>query len=490
MARAAHACAVLLAAACLGYYGLVLLEQDPPVWPDEALFADAALHLLQDGEMRTELMAGLLPGIERRTYWIPPLHPLGLTAVFALFGPGVVPMRSLSLFAALVVLLLTAALAQRIGLGRIGGAAAALLLATDVVFLRGARIGRMDVLCLVFILAALWFASRPTPAGRASGPDRTPLWAGMASGLALLSHPAGAVAPASVALAYALWPAAPRRRLLGGFALGFGLVLLAWTLYALADPTSFLAQMHLQFQRKGASSPLAWTSLVETLRMSFDQYQGAGLAGRVAWLVGGVGLLLGGLRRERRVVLVAAAATLAVLLVGREIWYPVYLVPFVALGLAVPFAEAARLPSRWKLVLAAPLLLGAWIAQQNLAYERWLARRPATDYTSYCRDISAALPEGARVLVAAIPDPYFGLVARDDLELRSFVPLGMPVDRAAERAVLEASDYVVTGARTPSKAVRELVRRRGVPVARIQQGYFAAVYRIVGAQRAEGERSP
>ena len=61
------------------------------------------------------------------------------------------------------------------------------------------------------------------------------------------------------------------------------------------------------------------------------------------------------------------------------------------------------------------------------------------DHTRPLRD-----PLHSTVLLAAIPDPYFGLLdINQSYRFYEFVPLGVPVDRAEAEQVLARVDYVV-----------------------------------------------
>ena len=112
---------LLLAAASIAWFcfsAKLLLLKYPPVWPDEACFASPAINLLQHHEMSTQVLTGALPGIEKHTYWMPPLYFLYVALVFLLTGPSLVALRLASFAPAVGVLLLTYLLARRVGLGR------------------------------------------------------------------------------------------------------------------------------------------------------------------------------------------------------------------------------------------------------------------------------------------------------------------------------------------------------------------------------------
>jgi len=58
------------------------------VAPNEGWFADPAIHLATQGFFGTTILDSSgtwLEGLDRHTYWILPLHPLALAAVYRVF---------------------------------------------------------------------------------------------------------------------------------------------------------------------------------------------------------------------------------------------------------------------------------------------------------------------------------------------------------------------------------------------------------------------
>ena len=136
--RAVAFCIAVAAVGWFAFFAKALLLKYPPIGPDEAFFSDPAINLLHHGTMSTDLLDGALPGIGRRTYWMPPVYFLYVASVFRFSGAGVVPLRLASIAAAVAVLILTYLVALRTGLGRWTSLLAMALVAVDAVFLRGA----------------------------------------------------------------------------------------------------------------------------------------------------------------------------------------------------------------------------------------------------------------------------------------------------------------------------------------------------------------
>ena len=485
--RLARICLILLTAASLAeyaYHASVLFLKYPPVWPDEPILAQPADNLIHHGEMGTPLM-DMLPGMTERTptYWMPPVYFLYLCPFFAAFGSGIVVMRLSTLFAAAAVLVLLYVIGRRAGLGRFLAMFPPAILAVDQVFLRGSLIGRMEMLTLALVLVTLW-----------QWLNRSPSWVrsflcGLTAGLAVLSHPMGMMAPLAVLAGELIFPHGPRRRNLLAMIGGCLLVGLAWGAYILQDTASFIAQFSPMMSHKaGRREPL-----VVRLHVNLTQYGRDYAYAAVFWILGFTGLVVAAIKRkELWTVVILQVVSFALIVWSVEMWYPVYMVPLSCLGAAFLLHFSQKLfDSRYgglatSLALVVAVAVG-WFAWKNLSDIRQIDRvqnvqyADGTDYSEFCRQISDALPHGSRVILSSKPDPYFGLVKRQDLELREYC--WGPIDREEYRKVIESYDYVVVGGIISNDQLRELVLNRGeiVKVVRpgVNGGYMGIVVRIV-----------
>ncbi len=474
--------AALIAAAV---YGVALLRHDPAPWPDEALFANPAVSLLRHGHLGTDVMAGYLPHIAERTYWMPPLYFVVLAPWFAVFGVGLGAMRAFSLVAGAAALVLTWRLARRAGLPEHAANIAVALLAVDGVFLRAARVGRMDVLALALALAAVerLLAAR-------TGAPRAAFAAGLLAALATTTHPLAGAALAVVGADLSLRRDVPSLRAAAkGAAAPLGL----WGLYIFRDPSSFVAQFGAQLARKASRHPWSFASMRSSLTMNLDQYRDASnpsvvdphAAAVALWCVGTVGLVWGALRSPslRPVLALHAALGLAVL-TSMEMWYPVYVLPTVALGAAALLADVTVRGARRTVVAVVVLGVGATfgvrsLTRQQALLERWSELGTDGDYDAFCTRVGALIPRGATVFVSVLPDVTLGLLGRDDLRLRTFVPEGLPVAPAAVRAGLDDATVIVTGPWAPGTVADVVGPQRGRLLGLVgnsPEGYQARVW--------------
>jgi 4-amino-4-deoxy-L-arabinose transferase-like glycosyltransferase len=487
-----------------------LLLNYPPVWPDEACFANPAINLLQHGHLSTDLLQGALPGIEKHTYWMPPLYFIYLAGVFLLAGPSLEALRIASLVPALGLLVLTYVLARRVGLGRWLSLLPIAILTVDAVFLRGALVGRMDMLALFLTLLALWFATT----GNLRNARSTRLFVvGVICGLPAMVHPVGAIAPASVFIWFLLSPETRTRRCILLFLAGLLVVALSWLCYILVDPSSFLGQFGAQLARKSArhTSLHSITASVSILSQQYAAHFGRLV--EVIWappllLLGIIGLILRGRTpaftelqlRNRRLLLCCELLAAALVLWGGEMWYLVYLIPIAAIGLCLLLRELVRRwPSDWEGIGVLLALIGIWICgfvwinvkhvvtvkNSNVAAE--------SDYKYFSGEISQSIPSGSRVLLAIVPDPYFVLRNRPDLVLREYVPDNLPVPHDVYLRYLANADYIVLGEpQTFALTVEDFVQLHGTLIGTVGtsgKGYFARIYKVNHPAQNSGEIS-
>jgi 4-amino-4-deoxy-L-arabinose transferase-like glycosyltransferase len=427
----------------------------PPVWPDEGLFADPALSWLRSWTLATPLLADVFPGMAERTYWMPPLHFFYLAAFMAIFGEHIEALRLSSLFAAALVLWAV----WHIGRQRMpkGSAAAwwpVLLLMTSVLFVRGALVARMEMLTLLWILLALDQTARLwSPQARL----RHAFAAGACSGLACLTHPIGVVAPLA-ALGAGLFAGptggAAAARHVAVFAATALAIVTPWLVYIALDVPEFLAQMGAQLERKqGMLGPWDRALALWSLLSPHASIRIATAALAVAGLWGGARLVRGDPRWMPFAL--ATPLLLAVATGTLELWYVLYPLSFVALGTLGWVAERPPTARTW--IASGVLVI---FAALNAALLSGTALRSARtrDYRAWTAALEACaiapLPDGTRVLLNSIPDPYPAILAhRDRLHLRH-VP---PRDVVRGGLTLDTVDVLILGPTQLDQALETVV---------------------------------
>ena len=517
----------------IAYYGYLsgqLLLSYPHAWPDEPLFAEPALGLLR-GSFGTPSMAGTLPGIEDHTLWMPPLYFGYLALWFAVLGPDLATMRCGSSLMAAITIGIVLWIGRRIWKWSTPAILVALVVfTTDHVWLRGSLVGRMDMLTLAttwFGIAALLYVrgerdncsiGNMSGIGRAvfdgtlhdSEPmrGRQSVLLGGLAGVPVLVHPAGVIAPLTVGTGLLLLSRGTIRRHLlhvSVFSIGGLIVGLPWLAYAATHATDFCAQLSAQVGRKAAKHGLV--DLAFAFDVNAHQYEMAASLPAAMWTIGCIGLCCAAVRSAAgRVLFIAHALSLTLMIYGCEMWYPIFAVPGTALGTGWLVHNASRSwlafrsgsgdaehrrprPSTvWECVGGgvAVVVLTAF-AWANVDFLRRLDTSQGTfaaagsSYRAWCREFSRHLPPHSVVYICACPDPYFGLWLRDDLTLLEFLPAGLPHSADDFQRRLSNVDVVIVTEQLPDARILPYLQAEFVPVARVGKkdgsGYVGFVCR-------------
>ena len=88
-------------------FNLFKLDQFPPSWPDESLYADVAYNLKHHYQLSSSLWQHFVPQTEYRALWYPPLHFHLVAFSHFLFGFSLFSQRLISLVATSGVLILS-----------------------------------------------------------------------------------------------------------------------------------------------------------------------------------------------------------------------------------------------------------------------------------------------------------------------------------------------------------------------------------------------
>ncbi|MCR4326257.1 MAG: glycosyltransferase family 39 protein [Candidatus Roizmanbacteria bacterium] len=395
----------------------------PSVWPDEAIFADTARTITLRGTMATHLFSDIIPGMQERALWYPPLYFYLLSWWTRFTAFDIVSIRLLSVLSSCLSLIMVYVFSLRITQQKWFGVLTMILLGIDYSFLRAGQVGRMDSLTLLWIITATYAGYE----GRIGSSLMWLLIAGVASGLAVLTHPLGCIAPAVLAI-YLLITKHSYRRLIIEYSVFFAPIAMAalgWYWWIGQDIAVFITQYQLQFARK-ANSPFFVVTSVQNYwswRLLFLLYIG-------------ICVYAGTLRKQLRLMqllTIGIVVAVIILMWGKEMWYTLYLQPWVVLFLIFVIHACAIRKLAYGMV-AVYLIL-------NL----WLIRSPMIQYPSYAHLQSAlahTLPQNGTIYLSQIPDPYF--IVRDQspaVKLLEF--LTVPVSDELYERLLAKSDYLI-----------------------------------------------
>jgi 4-amino-4-deoxy-L-arabinose transferase-like glycosyltransferase len=233
-----------LAAALIVYF---LLARQTAVagyiWSNEAWFASPAFTLIHKGYLGTTIVESQgtwMEGIDRHTYWIPPLHSLLQALWYWLFGFGLLQLRYLSIVAGAVVLLSWYGIVSLLTGNRGIALLSIVIPATDARFLMFAALGRPDAACAAFgtlgWLAYLHLRERSLPQAVLAGSSLT--------AASCLVHPCGELYASGLLLLGLYFD----RRRVGGrhfflLTAPYAAAFSAWGLYIFQAPSQFAGQI-------------------------------------------------------------------------------------------------------------------------------------------------------------------------------------------------------------------------------------------------------
>jgi 4-amino-4-deoxy-L-arabinose transferase-like glycosyltransferase len=440
---------------------LPLLTKYPTPGGDEPGFVDVAINLNTRGVLGTPAYRDLLPGADTHVYWQPPMYFVGLAGWFSMAGTGLVQARTFSLLWAVLIVVLVFVLARQ-DAPTAASMAAAALLAVSYYLTNRAKVARMDAMCIALTLSAL-LAYRLARDRTGVGLFAT---SGAVAGLALLTHPLGIVAIATLAIERVLSLGRAvfvdvRTYVLMSCC---GLVAALWLALILQDLDSFRLQMAAQFERKALlGSYWHQFSMARTHVVSVTVVCGA-----ATWL------LFTSVRRKEptSVVAIAFALSFAAATSGRETGYFSYFYP---LGCAAVAVALDRVPRARVLVY-----LGVAFAIANelavLGYDVYRYRD--RDYDALAKTVREVVPPGRCVFLGPSgATPYFALLRRNPMRIA--VPVSTP-DPEAHRRVAEACGYIaVEGTVTYMPDVDRLLRDE-TPLVVVDQGpgYRLEIYDV------------
>ena len=280
----------------------------PPVNVDEASFFSPAYNLATEGRLASPVHRLFLPGAANFTYWMPPFYLVLLGLWLKLTTPTLLAAKCFST----LLILVSAWTVSKLTHHRTGKIWLSVLLLICPFVLITAAFVRMEALGILLIILSMLAVRR----------ELRPHWKGLLAGLCLMTHPALLACAAALALTECRRGWKPFLL----FSIATLIVISPYIWYILQQPDTFLAQMQLQFARKGKAS-------ITDLQVSYILQSVPLCALALIWLI------RTRMDRDIRTFLVTGTVlTLVVVLKSNEFNYQVYTIPYV-LGTLALFLE-------------------------------------------------------------------------------------------------------------------------------------------------------
>jgi 4-amino-4-deoxy-L-arabinose transferase-like glycosyltransferase len=373
---------------------LPLLTSWPVLWPDEVHFADIARTFAEHGYLGTTLIKGM----ENHVYWQPPMYFVILAGVIKVVGFDIVALRIFSILVGLAIIILTYQIAVRASNNLVVPRLTLLFLAVNPLFVNYIKLVRMDGVCMLWNLLAIYSAL--------STRERVWIPATFVA-LACFTHPFGLIGACAFFL-FALFAEEGKKRwqnilvLISVLAIGFGL----WGAYIAEDIPSFLFQMNFQFARKASNTVVAPVQFIKSFwRMPL-------------WLPAtliALGLLWSEFfsNRSRAIRLLSLHLLISVMIVALtfELFYHLYVLPYASMAIALMLWLWSRSGRRHFVSTAVSLLLIAnslvYFGYVNVLVHVRLKQK--AEYKTIVQDVEQHLAPNSTLMLSGLPSLFWGL---------------------------------------------------------------------------------
>lgn len=406
----------------------------PPVWPDEAEYADVSLNVLKSGQMKTELFNEIYQDKTINSY--PPILFYFYAGLYKLFGFSIEVQRTFAIISGLLFLVISYFILNKLLNNHWSIYVSLGLLLTDWTFMRAARVSRPEifVMLLSFIGFLIILNSKKT---------RQSLISGILFGLAFLIHPF-AILNIIITVVFLIFRdrfGAIKKLIL--FFIPLFLALVFWLSLLNFNIGYFLEGIHTQELRK-AMEPGYFTQFFYVQDYGYVFLNLSLIFGSVFSLIY---LMANKNIKFRSFLIIALIVSWLFIFKGKQGWYYVYPIPFIYFSYGVIIKnEFKNIKTSIVPYVAIVLMALSTVLNSKLNYQFFaMFQNGAFSYELFNKSVLAAIPDNSTVFISSIPDPYFALKKEKKVNLRHFIAGPGLKDKYLE--TLDKSDYVVyTGA--------------------------------------------
>ncbi|MBE7412680.1 MAG: hypothetical protein L6Q54_13645 [Leptospiraceae bacterium] len=367
------------------------------------MFFSPAHEFYLTGILKTEVLRGLIPGMEKVTLWMPPVYMLYLSGVFHFFSPDIFIARMASSLAALGSAFLLYTFLGQWKISQKKRILIFVLVLTDFLFIKTTHSSRMESLCLFFALGGLNILGKYISEKSFLGM----ILAGVFFSFSFLSHPFGAVYGV-VSLYFLYEKNFFQLKSLIFLLVGFLLPLLVWASYIIPYYDLFLLQFGAQFSRK--SELFSTFSQITKIKIIVSSFRFP-FVRLFLFFVLGLGLFLyrKNLKSENNGLFQFAVfwllSILLFLYISSESWYVVYIIPPVAILTGLFFGKKEIIPKGIVfLSIGLNIFILVWVVIQNFI----IIDTPKKTNEFYSL-IENEIINKNKIYIQSIPDPYFYL---------------------------------------------------------------------------------
>lgn len=459
----------------------ILLLKDPVIWPDEPIFFNAARNFIESGLITTDIHGKLAPYLKNNIYAYPPLYFYLLGLWIKIFGEDIEVLRGLSVFIGIGTLGVFFYLSYKLTRSNFYSLLSTLYLSLDYSFSRAARLIRMEGLTLFFSLTAFLFLflaldKKKELQGRLISKENKSLFllVGLFAGLSLLTHPMGVIAPMMLITCIFFLPSKISEKIKIMAVTGIPILVEVgiWFISIKNSFSSIVSQLQYQIIRKSELS----TYLFLSFEMDFRNFL-VFICNLSIFLILSYHLFKNRKSIDKNLgsflTLTGLLVTFILVILSKEMWYIVYIQPFIILSSVLLLKAFPKNSCIWILVISAFLLnFSLTITNFN--------KTAGLNYHEFTEEISKYIPDGKNVCLTTIPDPYFDLQKNKSLKLYEFLyTSSQNIDR---KGFLDNCDLLVINY-MPDRFTLDYIEVNKKSIIQINRHYQTNIIELKGNQK-------
>lgn len=455
---------------------------DPPIWPDEPVFYETAQNLLQTGLIFTNINGDISKITGQVGYGYPPLYFYLQGLYTAIFGHSIEAIRSLSLIAGLISLIIFFNL-LKILFNRQLAFLGTVLLAFNIHFARASRLGRMEIFTLLFLILSIYLFYLAQKHHK--------LWlliiSSFSAVLSFLIHPLGAMASIFYLFNLLISNFSFKTKMLAFLSwLGFlTLAIYFWVSKISSGLIMLISSYQVHLANKGLKIPYAFSLWQKETAWWF------------LFLICLVIILLSSLLalkiRNKITVgtLLMTLIALIIALAAKEGGYLIFPLTLIILSLmTILFYQNKSLFFYRSALVCFFLLIVGFINIQyfnndnigiNNKHNHSLSANAHFDYHSFTKLLKEKMPADQKltIFISAVPDPYFDLKENRNWSFLEAVDPNLPFDKADYQKTLDQVDYVIL-TWYPQDFLKEYLEKHTTEIIPIRQnsGYSALLIKL------------
>jgi 4-amino-4-deoxy-L-arabinose transferase-like glycosyltransferase len=418
---------------------ILLQTIHPPVWPDEAIYAEVVQNVITSGKIKSNLWKDAIINIQTKAMWNPPLFFYEYALWQRIWGVSIYYQRALVQivgFSTLFILYLLTKKKQ----STLQQLLPLTLWVTNIVVAKSTRLARPEMFVLMFGLLGMYLVLNADEYKKNTS-YLIYIFAGLAFGMTILHHIIGIIFIAGLLLSITFQIKSALFKKYLAVLLTCLTVLLPWLLDIYYNWNTFSQQFKLSSYPRSLVSSWLQVDVV-----TGDLLQKIIILGYIA-LTGYVLMLLFKsiffAKQKANTPHILAASTLIVAWIlsvkGKSEFYSIYPITLTILATHYFMTSSTFIKHKKRILAIAICVLIAQSIQTLSLLTSALEHKYV--YEDFARAIALEIPESSSVFLTAIPDPYYGLVNKKGIALYEFP--AVPIARDKYLAILNSSDYIV-----------------------------------------------